>query len=384
MMLKHFKSGRWVMLISSSPKLPFSPKPTSSKSAADSRYFRTCSASADALHILRPRRALSICWAARRRAVRYDDDGEDEEEEEYGHHKEIAVLELYSQSVRGEALIVHAVVDDQDVQVLIFKATNKIKGIALRMARLEKADWNCEAFSKMCNLKVLEFYNVIISSSPKILPNSLRSIKWSRYPSKFLPSGFQSNFLFALEMRGSKLVRLWDGRKDLPNLKKMDLSDSENLTTTPDFSGIPNLEVLYFGSCTNLVEIDPSIADLKCLKTLVLSYCSKLKKIPEFSGQMKNLSWLSLQQTSIEKLPSSIGCLVGLTFLFLDDCKNLAGLPSEICNLKSLTVLQLYGTSIRQLPRSVVGLKKLYRLDLGRSGSQPNKSRFWWTRSITP
>lgn len=121
MMLKHFQSGRWVMLITSSPKLPFSPKPTSSKSAADSRYFRTCSASADALHLLRPRRALSICWAARRRAVRYDDDGEDEEEEEYGHHKEIAVLELYSQSVRGEALIVHAVVDDQDVQVLIFK-----------------------------------------------------------------------------------------------------------------------------------------------------------------------------------------------------------------------------------------------------------------------
>ncbi|BFG41356.1 hypothetical protein CerSpe_276290 [Prunus speciosa] len=122
-MLKHFQSGRWVMLISSSPKLPFAPKPTSSKSAADSRYFRTCSASADALHILRPRRALSICWAARRRAVRYDDDGEDEEEEEYGHHKEIAVLELYSQSVRGEALIVHAVVDDQDGQVLIFKST---------------------------------------------------------------------------------------------------------------------------------------------------------------------------------------------------------------------------------------------------------------------
>ncbi|BFG40807.1 hypothetical protein CerSpe_270810 [Prunus speciosa] len=281
-------------------------------------------------------------------------------------------------------------------------ATKKITGIALRMARLEKADWNCEAFSEMCNLKVLEFYNVIISSSPRILPNSLRSIKWSLYPSKFLPSDFQPKFLIALKMRESKLVRLWDGRKDLPNLKEMDLGRSENLTTTPDFSGILNLEMLNFEFCKNLVEIHPSIADLKCLKMLWLCFCSKLKKIPEFSGQMKNLLLLRLEQTSIEKLPSSIGCLVGLTCLILINCKNLVGLPSEICNLKSLSTLSangcskidrlpeklgemeslaeldLYGACIRQFPRSIVGLKKLRMLDLGRSGSQPNKSRFWW------
>ncbi|CAL8173860.1 unnamed protein product [Prunus armeniaca] len=282
-------------------------------------------------------------------------------------------------------------------------ATNKIKGIALRTMRLEMAYWNCEAFSKMCNLKVLEFDNVIISSSPRILPNSLRSIKWSLYPSKFLPSGFQPNFLTALKMRESKLVRLWDGRKDLPNLKKMDLLGSENLTTTPDFSGIPNLELLGFKCCTNLVKIHPSIADLKCLKSLDLDFCSKLKKIPEFSGQMKILSTISLLGTSIEKLPSSIGFLVGLTTLILSDCKNLLGLPSEICNIKSLqglwmngcskveklpenmgemeslTGLHLYETSIRQLPRSIVGLKKLIGLSLGGiSGPQPNKSGFWW------
>ncbi|ONH90044.1 hypothetical protein PRUPE_8G032100 [Prunus persica] len=262
---------------------------------------------------------------------------------------------------------------------------------------------NCEALSKMLNLRFLEFDNMMISSSHGILPNSLRSIKWSRYPSKFLPSDFQPNFLFALEMPNSKLVGLWDGRKDLPNLKKMNLCGSENLTTTPDFSGIPNLEVLDFLFCKNLVEIHPSIADLKCLTTLSLSFCSKSKKTPEFSGQMKNVSWLCLCQTSIEKLSSSIGCLVGLTTLLLLNCKNLEGFPSEICNLKSLeeldasrcskidklpenvgemeslTKLRLYGTSIRQLPRSIVGLKKLRDLSLGGgSGSQPNKSRFWW------
>ncbi|KAI5312906.1 hypothetical protein L3X38_042080 [Prunus dulcis] len=280
--------------------------------------------------------------------------------------------------------------------------TDKIKGIKLHMATLEKAYWNCEALSKMLNLKFLEFDNVMISSSPSILPNSLRSIKWSHYPSEYLPSGIQLNFLVALEMCHSKLVQLWDGRKDFPNLKKMHFFGSENLTTTPDFCGILNLQVLDFQVCKNLVEIHSSIADLKCLKGLYLGLSSKLKKIPEFSGQMKNVLSLSLSKTSVEKLSSSIGCLVGLTSLFLRNCNNLAGLPNEICNLKSLeeldvngcskidklpenmgemkslTELQLCGTSIRQLPRSVYGLKKLYCLSLRGSGSQPNKSRFWW------
>ncbi|CAL2276354.1 unnamed protein product [Prunus armeniaca] len=237
-------------------------------------------------------------------------------------------------------------------------ATDKIRGISLRRATVKKTNWNCEAFSKMLNLKFLEFDNMMISSSPRILPNSLRSIKWSQYPSKFLPSSFQPNFLISLEMPDSKLVRLWDGRKDLPNLKTMKLNASRKLTTTPDFSGMPNLE------------------------------------IPEFSGQMKNLSLLGLNGTSIEKLSSSIGRLVGLSSLSLSGCKNLVGLPNEICNLKFLTtlgvvgcpkidklpenvgemecleMLLLDGTSIRQLPRSVVGLKKLNSLSLGRCESR--------------
>ncbi|XP_021818216.1 TMV resistance protein N-like [Prunus avium] len=219
-------------------------------------------------------------------------------------------------------------------------ATNKIQGIALSMAELEKADWNCEAFSKMINLKFLEVDNVIISlmSIPRILPNSLRILKWNWYSSKYLPSNFQPNKLVSLEMRDSKLVGLWDERIDLPNLKYIDLSFSRNLATTPDVTGIPKLQVLYLQWCGNLVEIHPSVADLKCLTKLILdgcesvkslpsevkmdslvsfslSGCSKLKKIPEFSRQMENLSTLNLRGTPIEKLPSSIGRLVGLTFL---------------------------------------------------------------------
>ncbi|KAJ6910829.1 hypothetical protein NC652_021474 [Populus alba x Populus x berolinensis] len=58
---------------------------------------------------------------ARRRPVRYEDKDEDDREEEYGHNLEIAMLEFYSQSAIGEALLVHAIVDEQEVEVLIFK-----------------------------------------------------------------------------------------------------------------------------------------------------------------------------------------------------------------------------------------------------------------------
>ncbi|VVA37977.1 PREDICTED: TMV resistance, partial [Prunus dulcis] len=206
-------------------------------------------------------------------------------------------------------------------------ATNKIQGIALSMAELEKADWNCEAFSKMINLKFLEVDN------------------------------------------------------DLPNLKYMDLSGSQNLVTTPIFTGIPKLKVLNLGRCENLVEIHPSVANLKWLEHLILrgcksveslprevemdsliylnlQCCSKLKKIPEFSGQMENLRMLWLNGTSIEKLPSSIGRLVGLTYLKVDYCENLLGLPSEICNLKSLELLSASGNSFSHKSRFWRGLQR--------------------------
>ncbi|KAJ0037611.1 hypothetical protein Pint_22419 [Pistacia integerrima] len=57
----------------------------------------------------------STCCGARRR-VRYEED-----EEEYGYKEEIAMLEIYSQSARGEALLVKALVDEQEVEVLIFR-----------------------------------------------------------------------------------------------------------------------------------------------------------------------------------------------------------------------------------------------------------------------
>ncbi|KAJ9536202.1 hypothetical protein OSB04_un000611 [Centaurea solstitialis] len=52
-----------------------------------------------------------------RRQVRYDD----EDEEEHENNEEIAMLEFYSQVAKNEALLVKAVVDDEEVEILVFK-----------------------------------------------------------------------------------------------------------------------------------------------------------------------------------------------------------------------------------------------------------------------
>ncbi|PRQ56759.1 putative winged helix-turn-helix DNA-binding domain, toll-like receptor [Rosa chinensis] len=207
--------------------------------------------------------------------------------------------------------------------------TKAIEGVVLDLPELEEADWNLEAFSKMCKLKLLYIDNLKLSLGPKYLPNALRFLKWSWYPSKSLPPGFQPDELTELSLVHSNIDHLWNGIKYLGKLKSMDLSYSINLTRTPDFTGIQNLEKLVLEGCTHLVKIHPSIAFLKRLKmlnfrncrsikslpsevemesleTFDVSGCSRLKMIPEFVGQMKRLSKLSLSGTAVDKLPSSI------------------------------------------------------------------------------
>ncbi|KAL6132627.1 hypothetical protein ACLB2K_064867 [Fragaria x ananassa] len=246
--------------------------------------------------------------------------------------------------------------------------TEAIKGIRLSLSELEEADsnWNFECFSKMLKLMYLEFDNLIVSSGPKLLPNSLIILRWSSYPSKSLPASFRPNLLAELKMQKGKFVKLWDGRLELPNLKHMDLGDSKNLKKTPDFTGMSDLEYLNLANCEGLVEVHPSIAvhkklkvlilrgcknvkifpskiEMNSLKKLYLSDCSKLK-IPEFGEGMEKLSSLSIDGTATEELPSSIEHLVGLNYLYIHNSKSLQSIPgTSIFRLKSLIALDMKG-----------------------------------------
>ncbi|XP_031492743.1 uncharacterized protein LOC116259196 [Nymphaea colorata] len=59
-----------------------------------------------------------ICHARRR--VLYEDN-EESGDDQYGHNEQISMLETYTQSARNEVLLVQALVDDQEEEILIFK-----------------------------------------------------------------------------------------------------------------------------------------------------------------------------------------------------------------------------------------------------------------------
>ena len=100
-------------------------------------------------------------------------------------------------------------------------------------------------------------------------------------------------------------------------LEFIELSYSQHLIKTPDFSEAPKLRRMILEDCTSLVKVHPSSGALKyltvlnltgcknlksflssihmeSLQFLDLSGCSKLKKFPEVQENMKHLSTLIL------------------------------------------------------------------------------------------
>ncbi|KAK4570852.1 hypothetical protein RGQ29_029635 [Quercus rubra] len=272
--------------------------------------------------------------------------------------------------------------------------TRENQGLVLERSKVEKLReyerryWNLEAFSKMPNLKLLIIPGVQLLHGPKHLPNKLRLLDWSKYPSKSLPSDFQPVELVELHLLHSKIVRLWKGAKYLNKLKFIKLEGSLNLIATPDFTGVPNLEKLVFKGCINLRGVHPSIMVLKrltlldledckslrslpskfemvSLETLILSGCSKIERIPEFMGNMERLSKLHLDGTAITKLPSSIEHLTNLKELSFRGCK---GPPSKLWNnlfpLNLLPRRSQNPVSLLLPPLLVLGMRSLTKLDL--------------------
>lgn len=93
---------------------PFSGNPNTNTSLAG---ICLSSAVGQSLNLRAQRLRRRYDCPARRR-VRFEDEGEDED---YGHNEQVARLESYTQAAVGEALIVHAAVGGENVEVLIFK-----------------------------------------------------------------------------------------------------------------------------------------------------------------------------------------------------------------------------------------------------------------------
>ncbi|PRQ21570.1 putative P-loop containing nucleoside triphosphate hydrolase, leucine-rich repeat domain, L [Rosa chinensis] len=268
------------------------------------------------------------------------------------------------------------------------KATSAVQSIYLECPTAVPPSDN--AFSTMDRLRLLKICRAKFSGNITYLSNELQYLEWHGFPLDSFPSGFQPDKLVELHLRLSHIKQLWKGKKGWSMLRLIDLTCSLYLMSTPDFTEVPDLEVLVLNGCFSLVEIHPSLGFLKklvildmsscnietippfitleSLQILRLSNCSGLKKLPEIEGNMESLLELHLDGTIIEELPPSIERLTGLTMLNLKGCRNLLHLPNTILCLTSLKSLDLFACSkIDEIPGNLNGMKCLERLCIGRT-----------------
>ncbi|KAL6316977.1 hypothetical protein AAG906_024516 [Vitis piasezkii] len=170
-----------------------------------------------------------------------------------------------------------------------------------------------------------------------------------------LPTNFKGRNLVELDLIYSSIKQLWKGNEILDNLKVINLSYSQDLVEIPNFSSVPNLEILNLEGCINLLKSLPrSISNLSSLQTLYLHNCSKLKGFPEMKDNMENLERHDLSGTAIDKLSSSIGHLKALKHLYLSYGTAIKELPASIERLGGLQDLHLSNCSnLVNLPESI-------------------------------
>ncbi|XP_059285138.1 TMV resistance protein N-like isoform X3 [Lycium ferocissimum] len=261
--------------------------------------------------------------------------------------------------------------------------TEAIEAIILAYPQREKLNLGSQALKGMENLRLLKIRNAYFNKGPSYLPNELQWLNWHKFPSTSLPPDFEGDKLVGLKLSRGLISKLWTEDKSLENLKYLNLSYSDGLATTPDFSMMPNLEKLNLSNCKNLLGVHESLGTLTKLRYLNLSHCSKLKSLPhtihleslekvllwdctrlgnfpQVIGLMPNLSELHLEGTAIKELPDSLINISGLVSINLSNCKSLESITYSICGLRCLRTLNLSGCSkLETLPETLGQLETL-------------------------
>ncbi|KAL5158292.1 putative WRKY transcription factor 19 [Glycine soja] len=193
--------------------------------------------------------------------------------------------------------------DDIDEALKNVKATEAIRSIQIDVQNIMKQKLSPHIFAKMSRSQFLEIsgeYNddlfdqlCILAEGLQFLAIELRFFYWDYYPLKSLPENFSAKKLVVLNLPDSKMEKLWDGVKNLVNLKQVDLSLSKELMELPDLSKATNLEVLKLNCCYRLTNVHPSIFSLPKLEKLEFCWCISLTILASES-QLCSLSYLNL------------------------------------------------------------------------------------------
>ncbi|KAI9156472.1 hypothetical protein LWI28_007287 [Acer negundo] len=146
---------------------------------------------------------------------------------------------------------------------------------------------NAKSFIGMKNLMLLKINNVDLYEDLEYLPNKLRYLKWHGCPSKTLPPNFRAQKLLELNLCYSQINYLWTGKKAFKELTTIKLSHSCNLIETPDFTEVPNLEMLDLEACGVFApDPGPYPVDLDDDDNWMLFLMSLISNEYEFSFQI--------------------------------------------------------------------------------------------------
>ncbi|KAK7291261.1 hypothetical protein RIF29_06256 [Crotalaria pallida] len=243
--------------------------------------------------------------------------------------------------------------------------TDKIEVIKLEGCNSKEVQLSGETFKKMKNLRILIIGDAIFSTQPQHLPNSLRVLDWSYYPSPSLPSTFNPKKLMTLKLAKS-CFQFFQPLKRLESLWSINFEGCKFLIELPSLCEVPLLRHLCIDNCTKLVRIDESVGfldhlsylsakncthleslvpciNLRSLEVLNLTECIRLKRFPEVSGKMHKIREIYLDYTGIIELPFSIENLIGLECLYLRGCRSLNQLPHSVRTLPKVEVIMGYG-----------------------------------------
>ena len=94
----------------------------------------------------------------------------------------------------------------------------------LNISQIKDVELSPETFSRLHNLRLLKFYlsdegsgfnqcNVHISKGLEAFPDQLRYLHWDCFPLKALPSSFGAEMLVELDLKYSRIEKLWDGEQ---------------------------------------------------------------------------------------------------------------------------------------------------------------------------
>ncbi|MED6212014.1 hypothetical protein PIB30_079112 [Stylosanthes scabra] len=269
--------------------------------------------------------------------------------------------------------------------------TKAIEGLTLNLPKsVNPTKLKTEAFKEMKRLRLLQFVNVQLVGDFKYISTDLRWLCWHGCPSEYATANFDQANLVAIDFKYSKLELVWRKGQMMKQLKILNLSHSQHLTQTPDFSNLPNLEKLIlkycpkltsvshtigylkqvllinFKGCSSLRVLPRSIYKLKSLKTLILSGCSLIDKLEEDVEQMESLTTLMADKTAITQVPHALLRLKSIVYISLCDFQGLSRnvFPSIIWSWTSPT------NNFSPQVQSVLDLSNILSLVVPNSNSQ--------------